>query len=213
VDVTTHAVIAKAERAHTNGPAQAMDFSPSGDSLVTAGRDGLVKVWHLPDLQLTRTFSVAQSVRTRRAIDGPVTVVANSVAFSHDGATLAAGTAEGSVYFWDTATGKDLEKYLGDKLRPDHSFPSGIGDSVIFTPDDKWVLTTDPDGRSLRILGPRKHKEYPTAISTGSDAQIVGMDGSASDGSIAIAYREYHPGSSAGPTAKFSIWSSASTTK
>jgi len=213
LDIATHQVIATAAKAHTNGPAQAIDFSPSGDLLATAGRDGLVKLWHLPDLRPVRSFSVAETVRPRRPSEGPVTVAAISVAFSHDGATLAAATTEDSVYFWDVQTGKEMEKYLASEPLPDHSFPSGLANALAFTADDEWVLTTDPAGTALCLLSPRSHKEYSTAISTGSDARIVAMDSSASDGSVAIAYREYHPGVSGPPSSKFSIWSLASTSK
>jgi len=213
VDVGTHEITAKVEKAHRNGPIQALDFNASGDLLATSGRDGLVKLWHVPDLKLVRSFSVAQTVRPQRSTDGPVTVAANAVVFSHDQTLLAASTEEASVYFWEVDTGKELQKYLGDEPGPDQSFPSGIENSLIFTTDDKWLLTTDPGGRALRFLNPRKHRDYPTAISTGSDARIDAMDGSASDGSVAIAYREYHPGVPGPPVAKFAIWSPVPATK
>jgi WD40 repeat protein len=136
VDVGTHEIAAKVEKAHSNGPIQALDFNGSGDLLATSGRDGLVKLWHVPDLKLVRSFSVAQTVRPRRSIDGPVTVAATAVLFSHDQTLLAASTEEASIYFWEVETGRELQKYLGDKLRPDQSFPSGVENSLIFTTDD-----------------------------------------------------------------------------
>lgn len=207
VDVGTRTVTGKVQNAHTNGAIMALDLSAGGELLATAGRDGLVKLWQMPDLKPVRSFSIGQTVRGKRAVDGPHTVVANSVAFSHDHTLLAAGTEEGSVYFWEVETGKEGRKYLADKPLPDRSFPEGLKNALTFTADDNWVLTTTPNGQGIRMLNALEQKEYQTEITTGTGARIVAMDGSTSDGSVAIAYRDYHPGA---PIARFAIWSPVS---
>jgi WD40 repeat protein len=60
----------------------------------------------------------------------------NSVAFSHDGQSLAAGSSDGTARVWDTATGEERT-----------SLPvSANVTSVAFTPDDEALLTGALDG-------------------------------------------------------------------
>src|SRR5690349_20121188 len=50
VDPWTREITHQVHSAHENGPIQAVEFSPSGDLLATAGRDGTVKLWRVPEL-------------------------------------------------------------------------------------------------------------------------------------------------------------------
>jgi WD40 repeat protein len=106
--------------AHNNGTTS-VAFSPDGQFLVSAGRDGTAKLWHLPDMRLVRTYNAGTGYRPRifavlftkdgsmlvlggqggvqvfRVSDGQLlaqltTVATISLAFSPDGMTLASGS-------------------------------------------------------------------------------------------------------------------------
>jgi WD40 repeat protein len=106
--------------------ARALALAPDGTTLaVTAGWS--VKLYTLPQ------------VRQRATLTGHKQIV-TSLAFSHDGATLASGSADGTVRFWDTASG-----------RPRACFAWGMGNvqSVAFAPDG---LTAAAGGKSPNNL-------------------------------------------------------------
>ena len=73
-------------------------FSPDGSRMVSAGADGIVKVWDRQSLR---------AILTLRGHAAAVTVLA----FSADGRRLASGSADGWVRIWDTASGETLVKW------------------------------------------------------------------------------------------------------
>ena len=101
------------------GDVHHVEFSPRGDLLASAGKNGTVRLWN------TTTW---QQVRT---IPASLTEV-NVAAFSPDGQTLATVDDEGKLKLWDTTTGDlQLEKLAHN------------GEAVIarFTSDGKTVIT------------------------------------------------------------------------
>jgi WD40 repeat protein len=101
-------------------------FSPNGDLVVTANRDGTVRVWDATDgrqrLQMAATvYSIA--------------------GFSPDGRVVATGDGDGVTRLWDARTG-----HLVDVL-------SGHADAVsvaTFTPDGRRVLTAG--GATIKLF-------------------------------------------------------------
>jgi WD40 repeat protein len=80
-------------------------------------------------------------VAGRYPIEGDLTTSIGpvySVAFSPDGKTLAAGSADGTVGLWDVATGQQI----GDPL----AAPGGPVYSVAFSPDGKTLAAGSADG-------------------------------------------------------------------
>jgi WD40 repeat protein/serine/threonine protein kinase len=72
-----------------------IEFSPDGQTLASAGRDGTVRLWDAAS---------GQFLRVLRGHDGDV----NSVVFSPDGQTLATGGDDGTVRLWDPGSGNPL---------------------------------------------------------------------------------------------------------
>lgn len=76
---------------------RAVVTSPSANLLVTSGDDGLLKIWEPGQGTLLRQL----------ALSAP----ASALAFSADGAILAAGTIQGEIRLWDTHTWKEYPPY------------------------------------------------------------------------------------------------------
>jgi WD40 repeat protein len=76
---------------------RAVASSPSANLLVTSGDDGLLKTW-----------DPGQGTLLRQLV---LSAPANALAFSADGAILAAGTMEGDVRLWETNTWREFSPY------------------------------------------------------------------------------------------------------
>jgi WD40 repeat protein len=76
---------------------RALATSPSANLLVTSGDDGLVKIWEPGQGILLRQLSLPTPV--------------SALAFSADGAILAAGTTLGEVRLWETQSWREFPSY------------------------------------------------------------------------------------------------------
>lgn len=76
---------------------RALATSPRVNLLVTSGDDGMLKIWEPGQGMLQRQL----------ALSAP----ASALAFSADGAILAAGTTQGEVRLWDTQSWKEYPAY------------------------------------------------------------------------------------------------------
>lgn len=77
--------------------------SPSANLLVTSGDDGLLKVW-----------DPGQGTLLRQLV---LSAPANALAFSADGAILAAGTTQGDIRLWETQTWREFSPYSSKQGR------------------------------------------------------------------------------------------------
>ena len=212
VDPSTREIILKAEMEHvTNGTIQAMEFSSNGDLLATAKRNGKVEVWQVPDLKLVRTFSVGPTLRPAPASpdDAPPEPQGVSVAFAHSLPRLAANNSEGSVFVWDVNTGKEIVRYASKESsgHGNSSVYAPRANSLFFTLDDLWILTIDQPTNGIRLLGAKRHKETDNVLTVPKHGEMEALNATATDGTVAFAYRVSHPGEPDPPTAKFEIWS------
>jgi WD40 repeat protein len=99
-------------------------FSPDGKLLATgAGGEGGFKVWDVATGQAVLTRTVPPYVQR--------------VAFSADGAFVAAGLGDGKVKVWDTATWRERATYEGLK---------DIVLGVAFSPDGQTLAGACQDG-------------------------------------------------------------------
>jgi eukaryotic-like serine/threonine-protein kinase len=96
-----------------------VEFSPHGDLLASAGKDGFIRIWSPTTSQLTRCIKASETE-------------VNVAAFSPDGKTLATVDDEGMLKLWEVATGRRLLD------QPAHKH-----DAVIarFTPDGRKIMT------------------------------------------------------------------------
>jgi WD40 repeat protein len=206
VDPSTKEITHKVERAHENGAIQAIGFSPNGDLLATAGRDGTVKLWQVPELNLVRTLSVGPSVQPTHPSEGPpARPIVGSVTFAHHHPRLAASTTEGTVIVWDFGSGREIVRYrYDDAVATAESYMQAtVGNSLSFTSDDRWLLTTDLGTNGVRLLSADSKKQAGGLLSTQAQRTIEALNVSPADGSVAFAYREF-AGEKA--HAKFEIW-------
>ena len=207
VNPSTREIVRQIERPHQNGGAAPVVFSPSGDILATGGRDGTVKLWQVPDLNLVRTFSVSDpSPYVSPSEGGPARAIVNSLAFAHYGHRLAAATKGGSVFVWDLQTGKEVVHYDYSAVKGDVDILQ-LRSWVSFTSDDKWLLTTNQRGDGITLLGARSRKEMADLHTLRANTEMENLDLSPADGSVAFAYRIFHPGVPKPPNAKFEVWS------
>ena len=99
-----------------------------------------VAAWRLNPSSAARYAMLAAAVRTGRPVSarltGPTGAV-NSVAFSRDGATLAAGSADSTIRLWDVATHRQIATLTG---------PGGPVTSVAFSRDGTTLAAGNADG-------------------------------------------------------------------
>jgi WD40 repeat protein/tRNA A-37 threonylcarbamoyl transferase component Bud32 len=118
----------------------AVAYSPNGKVLVTAGHDGEVTVFDPATLEPGETFQRQSPWRN------PLT----SVAFSADGAWLAAGSSTGLVRVWKTETGREI---FG-MLTPTQAGVSGLA----FGGSDHRFLAAATADRIIQALSTRTGK-------------------------------------------------------
>lgn len=82
---------------------RAVATSPNANLLVTSGDDGLLKIWDAGQGSLLRQLVLSAPAHT--------------LAFSADGAILAAGAMEGNVRMWETQTWREFSPYSSKQGR------------------------------------------------------------------------------------------------
>lgn len=143
---------------HSN-QVRSVDFSPDGQTLVTASEDNTVRLWSIDGRELQRLSGQNQSFR--------------SVKFSPDGKQIAAISADNTVKLW-TVGGKELKTFSGqgdeDNFMADLCF-SPNGQVIAASGVNHTVKLWHMDGQALKTL--TGHQGSVWSISCSPDGQTI----------------------------------------
>ena len=103
-------LVLKAEAVGTN----ALDFSPDGTKIVTAGRNGKITVWDAATAKALRTFQDSGQLVW-------------SLAFTPDGKRLATSSGDRAIKLWDPSRGKVVFSFRGHPTGANHLLFSSDG--------------------------------------------------------------------------------------
>jgi WD40 repeat protein len=119
-------------------------FSPDGQTLASGSWDNSVRLWRVADgsLLLTRELSPPRDAEYQGWLGN-----VNSVAFSPDGQTLAAGLNDETVRLWRLPDGSPL-RTLEVSPQGDDSW-RGCVNSVAFSPDGQTLASGSNDGTAI----------------------------------------------------------------
>ena len=116
-------------KGHTN-EIWALAFSPDGKTVATAAlSETIIVLWDVINIG-RKTALLAEHITATGA-----------VTFSPDGKMLVSGHRDGSIYSWDTATGKQLSTFTG---------AAGNVTALAFSPDGTILVNGNNDG-SIRL--------------------------------------------------------------
>ncbi len=140
-------------------------YSPDGETLACACA---------PDDYNTVLLLDTNTLEHKRVFTGRKAGI-ESVAFSHDGMTLAAGDNDGSIFLWDVNTGKKLREFdwNGDYIRAVAFSPDGK--MLMSTSDSRtcfWDVATGDTIQQLRAYEVVVSPDWKTFLGLGSDENI-----------------------------------------
>ena len=118
-----------------------LSLSRDGKTLVTAGTDGIIRVWDVPSGQMQRTLT------------GHTNSIYNAD-FSPNEKLIASSSRDTTARIWDFATGRELYKLTGFKCSVK---------SVAFSPDGKTLSVVGNDGM-LKVWDVETGKELKSLV-------------------------------------------------
>lgn len=158
---------------------KAASFSPDGERVATAGRDGIVRIWSLSGTERTEPVKLEGHL-------GGVLGGINDISFSPDGTKLASVGGDSTVRLWQTS-GKQLAQMEHET----------VVNAVSFSPDGQSFASGDDYGvvRLWDISGGEKAKlEHPGGVNQirfSPDGQKIATAGN--DGTVRLWNRTGKP--------------------
>ena len=153
------------ETTGTPEPGYGVAFSPDGEIVATEGTaDAAIRLW---------------DVRTRKQIGKALQTNTNGVggiAFSPDGQTIASGTDDGTIQFWDVSTGTRRASFAA------HGDADGVS-SVAFSPDGHTLASASWD-HTVKLWDVATHEPVSPPLQTGTKLDTVAFS---ADGAVAAA--------------------------
>lgn len=156
------------------GPVMGVAWNPHDDRLATAGFDGIVHVWRVDTS--TRPLAVQPHLlRDPRA--GKVATGGQSLAWSPDGARLAAGCQKGVVPIWD-AEGRLVTTLQGHDDSVEGVAWSPDGSELATSSLDGTIRRWRADGTQLAVVARSAGRRHAVAFSPQHELVVVsGWDG------------------------------------
>lgn len=137
------------------GKIRCVAFSPDGNFVATAERDGSIGVWVVKEGRLLRNCP--------KPLDSSQRVY--SIAFSLDSKMLVAGTASGVVQLWEVETGKLRRRFVGHRGVVHAVSFCRSGQAVVSGSEDTTLLVWDVTGQ---LLNDAKHRTPLTTEQLGN---------------------------------------------
>jgi WD40 repeat protein/tRNA A-37 threonylcarbamoyl transferase component Bud32 len=155
------------------GSIHALVFSPNGRWLISAGSDGIIRVWDMPEGRLARKLG--------RPDARAATVYA--LALSPDGKLLTSGGSDRLIHLWDLPSGRLVESLdghanwvLGLAFAPDGSRLASAG-------ADQTVRIWDP-AQGRQVLALRGHEDRVHGVAFSPDGTRLAS--ASADGTLRI---------------------------
>src|SRR5579883_329884 len=160
-------------------------YSPDGQTLATAGKDGTTRLWD------------PTTGQQRLVLHGDGTEV-NAVAFSPDGRTLATASDSGQVHLWDCAAGREQGTFRLHQREVA---------TVAFSPDGK-TLASGGEDQIVRLWDRTSLKEKAVLTSYGGRIEALAFSPDGKNLSFSAAEPK-EPGSSPGDIGRVHHWNLA----
>jgi WD40 repeat protein/energy-coupling factor transporter ATP-binding protein EcfA2 len=150
---------------------KATDFHPDGNSIITGGEDGTIKLWRLSG-ELLKEFQAHEG--------GPLASV-NAVSFSPDGRYIASASEDGTARIW-TDSGDEVSVLSGHRGAVKSLDFSSNGQKIATVDSSGEVFVWDTSGNQLSQLAGHQGEVHQVAFSP--DDQKIAI--ATADGTIRV---------------------------
>ena len=155
------------EHGSHSGPLTGIAMTASGSTVVTSGRDGTVRVWHMEN------GKAHQSAVFRLPLEGVAPGAAPSVALARDGSAIAIGFGY-RLYVHR----RDADCHSNCVVYRDWTAEKRMITSLAFSPDARWLAVAENTGGPMVLTGPLWTRDLSPS---GRDACASATDGVAFD--------------------------------